>query len=217
MDDKESAIPPEKKPVPTPAKTKSNLFQRFILFLFNKESRLGRFNRAATRILAFILGLFALGLLAGYLLLFRPLQQQHAQLQTEFDKTRATATALSDAQKTDQQNLATLQAKEKDLTASLAQANDHIHLLQLFGLVRQAQLGLDAKDTVGVRQLLLQIRTELVKSSTLIDQAGPNRSNMMIARLDLILGELESAPTTAVADLTILAANFTQTESDLFK
>jgi hypothetical protein len=200
-----------KTPAPAPTGTPK---KNFLGILFNKETRLGRFNRAASRWAALVLSLFALGLLAGYWLLYRPAAQSLAQTQANYRQTY--------------QDLVTTQKKDQDLTATNAslsnqvlslnqnydRASQHIQLLQLIKVLQTAHISLDNQDPTAARQMLIASRPTFNNLAPAIDKVSPGTSKSMQTRLDLILSEIDQNAKTAAADLDVLVGQLLDFEKN---
>jgi len=190
---------PTPKAIP-PAAPKKNLFGT----LYNKETKFGRFMRAASRWAALVLSLFALGLLAGYFLLYRPTLQSLGQTQASYKQA---AQDLANAQKKVQDLAATnasLSTQVLTLNQDVDRANQHIQLLQFVKTLQIARLSLDNADPVAARQMLVNGRTALTSLAPAIDKNSPGLSKTMQARMDLILSEIDQNPKTAGADVDVL-------------
>jgi peptidoglycan hydrolase CwlO-like protein len=190
---------PTPKPIPPAAPKKS-----FLGTLFNKETRFGRFMRAASRWTALVLSLFALGLLAGYFLLYRPTQQSLGQTQASY---RQASQDLTAAQKKVEDLTATntsLSNQVLTLNQAVDRASQHVQLLQLVKTLQIARLSISNQDPVAARQMLVNSRTALNNLAAAIDKYVPGTSKTMQARLDLILSEIDQNQKTAGADVDVL-------------
>jgi len=202
---------PTPKPTP-PAAPKKNFFGT----LYNKETRLGRFNRAASRWTALVLSLFALGLLTGYILLYRPTQQSFEQTQASYKQT---AQDLVNAQKKVQDLTATntsLSNQVLTLNQNMDRASQHVQILQLIKSLQIARLALDNQDPVATRQMLVTSRAALNNLTPAIDKNSPGSSKTMQTRLDLILNEIDQNPKTAGADVDVLVNQLLDYEKSNF-
>ena len=189
---------------PTPGPLPSAPKKNALASLVDKETRLGRFNRAALRWAALVLSLYALGLFTSFFLLYRPTFQYLIQTQSNYTEVN--------------QNLSIAQRKIQDLTAtntSLAnqvlalnqnvdRASQHIQLLKLINSLQAAHISIDNLDTVTARQTLISSRTALDALGPVIDKTSAGSSKIMLARLDLITSELDQTPKSAAADLDVL-------------
>jgi cell division protein FtsB len=202
---------PTPKPTP-PAAPKKNFFGT----LYNKETRLGRFNRAASRWTALVLSLFALGLLTGYLLLYRPTQQSLDQTQVSYKQA---VHDLADAHKKVQDLTATntsLSNQVLTLNQNVDRANQHVQILQLVKSLQIARQTLDKPDPVASRQMLVTANTALNNLAPAIDKNSPGLSKTMQARMDLILSEIDQNPKTAGADVDVLVNQLLDYEKSNF-
>lgn len=164
-----------------------------------------RFLRAALRWTALVVGVFALGLLSGYILLYQPAQRQNAQLKASL------TTANQKAGTTDQ-----LKSENEQLTQQVNLANGHILLLQALNDANSARLGLANKDTASARKVLTPTSATLDR---LVSALGPDQqqtAKAAQARLSLVLTELSSDPTTAASDLAILSKQLVDLEQKAY-
>ncbi len=190
---------PESKPAPPPAAKKS-----FLGWIFSKESRLGRFNRAAVRWAALVLSLFALGLLTGYFLLYRPallsLNQSQAGLKQTTQDLDTAVKKVGDLSATN----ASLSNQVLSLNQAVDRDSQHIQLLQMINTLETAHLSLANQDLITARQLLQTTQTQLTNLSPGIDKNSTGLSKTMLARLNLIFSEIDQDPKTAGTDVDVL-------------
>jgi uncharacterized membrane-anchored protein YhcB (DUF1043 family) len=181
----------------------------FFARLFNPETRFGRFMRSATRILATVVGLFALGMLAVYLLLYRPSQQQLAQTRADLDQAQA-ALSTAQAERDD------AQAKNDDLAPRLKTAEAHVTLLQAGADVAAARMALLKEDPAAARKALADTPALLDKLAPDLNRVDANLADTLKTRLDLALGEMAKDPELASSDLAIVADRLSEAETTLF-
>ena len=172
------------KPVSKEAERPASL--RFFNFWFNRQTRFGRFNRAAMRWLAIIIILFALGLLTGYQFLYKPVQTQLDQVKSQSATLSSQAAALST------QN------------ASLLPANDRAHLLEMASQFQSARLYLEKKDFDSAQKLLLANRAALNDAAPMIAKQDSNMPQSLQTLLDQSLTVLASDPQKAANNLDAL-------------
>jgi len=178
-----------------PLKTKpEGLFAK----IFNKETRFGRFNKALLRWLVIILGLFALGLVAAYFQLVKPLR-------AELDTTR---TSLQDTQaelETAQTKLADLQQEKDALDEeyalsedALSLANNQVTYLVIKSEILKARLAL--KNSAGGPEALeaLKLAQEnLEQLVPFIQEQDPNLADLLRSRLEVAVAEVKRDPVEA--------------------
>jgi hypothetical protein len=179
---------------------------RFSYALLSPETRLGRFMRPFLRWTATIVGLFALGMLAAYFLLYTPAAQQltaaRAELQSAQQQAGKTNTALAAAQK----NLADLQSQYGQSQAALKKAGIRVSLLQVSNQVAAARLALDNRDGAAAQKALSDARTILDQVLPDVKGVDANAATQLDSRLTLAVSELND-PATAQADLALLATH----------
>ena len=185
--------------------------------LLSSETRTGRFMRPLLRWLAAITGLFALGLLAGYFLLYQPAQNQldsalvklneMNQSISQKDKTQLSAQTDRD------QALKNLKQAQDDLNKA-ASEND---LLVVFAEVNSVRVALVNKDGQSAKIQIDQAQISLVRAQVYINTQDKTRGDLLQTRLDLASKELVSDPQAALADLDKLAADLTELRQKLFK
>jgi len=215
--------PEDASPVETPAavtpsaepqKPARSWLYRFFSSLLSPETRLGRFMRPVLRWMAAIVGLFALGMLATYLLLYTPAAQQlvaaRAELQSAQQQAGKTNTALAAAQKSQ----ADLQAQYDQSQAALKKAAVRISLLQVSNLVASTRLALDNRDGASAQKALTDARTILDQVLPDVQDVDANAATQLDNRLTLVISELND-PSTAQADLALLASRLSELDSAL--
>lgn len=208
----DSPVEPQVPPIPVPPVRHGVAYQ-----MLSSETRTGRFMRPLLRWMAAIAGLFALGLLAGYLLLYQPAQKQldSALLQlnqmnqsvTQKDKSQVSAQTDRD------QALKSLQQAQADLKKA-ASEND---LLTVLSGVNSARVALVNKDGQMAKTLIDQSQADLTRALVYIDTQDKTRADLLKSRLDLASKELVSDPQAALADLDRLAADLNDVRLKLFK
>lgn len=185
--------------------------------LFSTQTRTGRFMRPLLRWLAAITGLFALGLLAGYFLLFLPAQQELDNATRKLNEMNQSITQKDKIQVTAQmdrdQAIKALQQAQADLKKA-ASEND---LLVVLSGVNGARVALVNKDGQSAKTLIEQAQTDLARAAGYIETQDKNRSDLLKTRLDLAAKELVSDPPAALADLDKLAADLNDLRAKLFK
>ena len=197
-------------------------------FLFNPETRLGRFNRSALRFLAIVLGMFAFGLAVGYVILYQPAQRKVDRLQADLMITSTSLKAQVSSANAEAAELKTsldaanrrsevLTGEKGKLQEELDQANAHILVLQFLNNVQAVQSALASNDPNTSRNLLLDSRNQLIKMAPIIENYKVDLSKNIQARFDFALGKINSDVKGAMSDLTILLENLQDMEKQLFK
>jgi len=219
IDEKPAGETPEKEtptaatPSAEPQKpAKKPWLYRVLYTLFSPNTRLGRFMRPVLRWTAAIVGLFGLGVLATYLLLYTPATQQltaaRADLQSAQQQVGKTSSTLAAAQK----NLADLQTQYDQSQAALKKAGIRVSLLQVADQISAARLALNNRDGATAQKALADARTILNQVLPDVKSADANAATQLDSRLTLAVSELND-PATAQADLAILATKLSALDS----
>ncbi len=187
-------------------------FYRMLHFMFSPETRLGRIMRPFLRWTAAIVGLFALGLLAGYLLLYQPTRQQLVtavsqvgQQNAEIGRLQAESTGLQNSLVAADQRLQTAQ---DDLKKAQARNN----LLVVIYDVANARTYLAQKNGAKVMDALLQAQAEMQAVQPYLVAAQKALADELNSRLDTVRTTLVRDAQLAQSDLdnlysALLAAN----------
>lgn len=201
-------------PSAEPQKPARSWLHRFFSTLLSPETRLGRIMRPVLRWTAAIVGLFALGMLATYFLLYTPAAQQlaaaRAELQSAQQQAGKTNATLAAAQK----SLADLHAQYDQSQATLKKTSIRVSLLQVSNLVASARLALDNRDGASAQKALTDARTILDQVLPDVQGVDASAATQLDSRLTLVVSELND-PTTAQADLALLATRLSELDSAL--
>jgi septal ring factor EnvC (AmiA/AmiB activator) len=173
--------------------------------IFDPHTRFGRFMRALTRTLAVMVGFFALGVLAAYLLLYRPLSTQSARNQADLAAARQQVSQLQQSVSQAQKDVADLKKTNQDLSNRLDQTKADQALLSAQAAVSQARYAVATKDTAAAKQVLATVPAALDQLAPAAGSANSAKIADMRSRLALALGEIDRDPQTAASDLGILA------------
>jgi hypothetical protein len=142
---KAAQIAPEPPPPP-----KKGLFHR----LYDPQTRFGRGNRAFTRGLGLVVGLFALGLLTGYTLLFQPLEKSYRAEQVQQAQANAALESLHADLKSAQSSLVDAEQERKTTAAELVKAQARLDVQRAMVKVVETRLALAQKDSAAARLAL---------------------------------------------------------------
>jgi hypothetical protein len=209
----EKETPAVVTPVAEPQKpAKKPWLYRALYATLSPQTRLGRFMRPFLRWTAAIVGLFALGMLATYLLLYTPATQQLAATRTDLQSAQQQAAKTSATLAAAQTNLADLQTRYDQSQAALKKAGIRVSLLQVANQVAAARLALDSRDGATAQKALADARTFLNQVLPDVKSADANAATQLDSRLTLAVSELND-PTTAQADLAILATKLSALDS----
>ena len=217
--------PPEEQPPvlpsvtpPDPEKPKfSQRVQRVLYALFSPETRTGRIMRPVLRWLAAVTGLFALGLVVGYLVLYQPVSQQKDaaldQLNQAQDQLRTSEASLKTM-------TADRDAVQKKLTQSetdLSKARAENDLLLVLVSVNNARVALVNKDGASAKTALDQAQVDLPRALPVLEKYDKAVADVLKSRLELASKELVIDPQAAQADLDKLQSDLLSLHATVFK
>ncbi len=171
--------------------------RRVLKFLFDREGRVGRVLRPVLRTTALIVGMFALGMLATYILYYRP----QAQTLEETRSRLATVQAGLDTAQSD------LQQTRRDLdkaTADLAAMTTRSQVLEVLSRVNTIRYALAAGDKAAATTALEAANTALSPLLPAIKAGNVEVATAIQDRLGLVAREMSRDPKTAQADLGLL-------------
>jgi len=201
-------------PAVLPAEKKQGAVSKVLNFLFSPQTGFGRFNRSLVRWVAAIVGLFALGLLAAYLLIYRPTQQQLDTTQVELKKVQGQVLFVQSTLGSTQKALEGVQTQYQQSQAALKKASLRVHLLWVLNYVNSARLALLNKDGGAAQNALNSAKSELDAAVADLQAFDPAAANLIVTRLGLVISELND-PATAQADLDILYAKLLEVDNAL--
>jgi uncharacterized coiled-coil protein SlyX len=183
--------------------------------LFGGDNKFGRFLRAVIRVIAAIVGFFALGFLTTYLLLYRPLQVQSRQLATELAQSRQQVEQVqADLDKASLTFLG-VQNQNEQLTASVDKLKAQVVVEQTLNKVAEVNLHLAKKDTAAAHLALNQAETLLDGSMTQLETLGAAQSDTIAQLFDLVGNDLDSDANLAQQDLDRLVSELSLISSNL--
>jgi hypothetical protein len=181
----------------------------FFHWLFNPETGFGRFMRKLVRGLALVIGLLALGVLAAYILLYRPLQQQYRTDLAELESARQNLSSLT-------QEVGSLRTRSSTLEASFSGEQNHVTLLRVMRDVTLARAELAGGDPKAASTALERAKKDLTSLDAAMKTADSDLATTIRGRLDLALTEIAPDADTAISDLVILAQKLEEMEKLLF-
>jgi hypothetical protein len=191
--------------------------QRVRYSLLSPETRTGRFLRGTLRVLALVVGLFALGLLSAYLLLYRPTQQElkNANLQAtqsaaEIQKIRAD---LSGAQ----QNLQTSRNQAEQAKSQLETEVARVQVLRAINAVTLAQMAVQGGNKAGAVKALDTAQGYLQAVQPLLQKRDSQQISTLLALFTLAKNDLDRDLKLAGQDLERLQSELQRAESNVLK
>jgi hypothetical protein len=198
-------------PLPPRKESKSLLYR-----LFSPETRVGRVTRPVLRWLAAITGLFALGLLAGYLLLYQPTQRSLDGALAQLDQASLAASQQNKSQQVALSDRNQAQAAYQKAQADLTKAASENKLLVELVDISNARVALVNKDGATAKAAIQQAQTDLSSVLPYLQSQDKTRADVLQSRLDLVAKELVSDPQATLADLDKLSADLTDLHKKLF-
>lgn len=221
MESSPPPIPIEPSPPGPQTLPNSNSFrgkvQCVLYTLFSHETRTGRILRPVLRWAGTITGLFALGLLTGYLALYQPSLRENADLSGQLSLTQnQLRTRESDLASRITERDA-LQKKLAQSEAELSTARARNDLLWVLDDVNNARVALVNKDGVAAKNALDQAQMDLARVLPTLEKADKNMADITKSRLELASKELVIDPQAAQADLNKLQSDLVSLINRLFK
>ncbi len=129
----------------------------FLQRLFDPKTRLGRGIRAFTRGLGAVVGLFALGLLATYVLLYQPLERRYRASQSELAQTTTALETLQGDLKQSQNSLVGAEKERKTTSAQLTRLQSRVDVQRAKVKGIETRLALAQKDNAAARLALGEV------------------------------------------------------------
>jgi F0F1-type ATP synthase membrane subunit b/b' len=205
-------IPPIETPAveaePVEAPKKPSWISRLGRWWFNPETRFGRFNRAALRVLTFAVVLFAAGAMLVYFWLYRPTQQAW---QTSQEKLASTSQELAGVES----ELADLKVDYEKAAGEVDNLRARYQVMGMLSLVNDARAALLSKDAAAAQTALVEAKKLLGEALPALEKLDKDNAAQIELRLSLSESELTTDPETALKDLEILANGLTLTEKAL--
>lgn len=202
---------------PTPAAEPAAEVQprRGLLYhLFSPETRLGRFMRPLLRLLALAVSMFALGLLTGYLQLYRPAVQSLEAARADLQAVQQQLSDREAQQASLQSKLENVQQDYKDSQAALVKANARVQILKAMPYLNAAHAAILDSRVTTARTALESAQSEINSLLPLI-QDNPDLATQIDTRLKLVISELAQEPLSADADLGTLIDRLEKLEQEL--
>jgi hypothetical protein len=196
----------EAAPVETPKKP--SWLSRLSHWWFNPETRFGRFNRAALRVLTLAVVLFAAGAMLVYFWLYRPTQQAW---QASQEKLASTSQELAGVES----ELANLKVDYEKTAGEVDSLRTRYQVMGMLSLVNHARAALLSKDADAAQNALAEAKKLLGEARPALEKLDKDNAAQIELRLSLSESEVSTDPETALKDLEILANGLTLTEKAL--
>jgi hypothetical protein len=219
-------VQPDAKPTPEPVPAAKPLYpplppnkvrRSFFYVTLSSETRMGRFMRPLLRGLAAVTGFFALGLMAGYILIYQPTQRDLDAALVKINQTNQSISLKEQNLQAAQSNSDQAQLNVKQIQAQLSKASSENGLLVVLVGVSNARVSLVNKDGPAAKTILEQAQTDLATILPYLSSIDQNKADLLKSRLDLAVKELVSDPTAAQTDLDKLSVDLADLDKKIFK
>ncbi len=187
-------------------------FYRFLYFTFSPDTRLGRVMRPFLRWTAAVVGLFALGLMACYLLLYQPARRLLEAADSQIGRQNAEITRLQGESLSLQNTLVAANQRLQAAQGDLEKAQARNGLLVVIYDVANARTYLAQKDGGKVLQTVQQTQADMQVVQPYLAAAKKELADELTSRLATVSNTLARDPQLAASDLNnlyeaLLAAN----------
>ncbi len=191
--------------------------KRALYSVTSPETRTGRFVRGLLRTLAMIVGLFGLGLLAGYVLLYRPAAQQ---LDNAHRQATLTAADLQQARQdldSARQNQQTAQTQAGDVQARLDIEIARSQILRSMNAITQARMAIQANNKAGAVKSLDTAKGYLQAIQPLLSKRDSQQAATLEALFTLTKNDLDRDLKLAAQNLDRLQSELERAEANVLK
>jgi hypothetical protein len=200
----------EVEPAAQPARR--SWFYRVLRFMFSPETRLGRVMRPFLRWTAAVVGLFALGLLAGYLLLYQPTLRQLGAAIGQIEQKNSEIARLQGETASLQNTLVAADQRLQTAQGDLVKAQARNNLLVVIYDIANARTYLAQKNGAKVMETLQQAQVDLQAIQPYLVANDKELADELSGRLQTVSSVLVRDSQLAVSDLNnlydaLLAAN----------
>ena len=203
-----AAQPPAESSAPAvevPEDKKPTIFKRGGMWLFNPESKFGRFNRGLVRGLGWFAASFLVGFLVAFFALYQP---EKAALQQANETIAEQAGEVENAKgqlQTANDEIARLMDELKQMQADLDTQTLRGGLYAALSQVNAARVALFERDGVAAKEALKSAADDLAAVRAELEALDPAAAKAMLARLAVAENELARNPEIAKQDLEILS------------
>lgn len=191
--------------------------KRALYSLTSPETRTGRFVRGLLRTLALIVGLFGLGLLVGYVLLYRPAARQ---LDNAHRQATLTAADLQQARQdlaSARQNQQTAQTQAGDTQARLDVEIARSQILRSMNAITQARMAIQGNNKAGAVKSLDTARGYLQAIQPLLAKRDAQQAATLDALFTLTKNDIDRDLKLAAQDLDRLQSELERAEANVLK
>ncbi|NMB91099.1 MAG: hypothetical protein GYA17_22285 [Chloroflexi bacterium] len=213
-----TGVAPGMEAEPSPPPAQETRPRSWLYRLFSPETRTGRVLRPVLRFLGVVVGLFALGLLAAYLLLYQPAARSLQATRADLHNAQQTLDQTRSALENTRQELEQLRSEHDQLQSQLETADQRIRLMRFSNQVSAAQVALAKRDNSAVQKALQTAQDELDTLLPALQEQDPDVATQIESRFKLIRSEAAQDTKTAQSDLEILSSTillYDQTLSEI--
>ena len=196
----------ELPPNAPPPKPQGSPVGRFFRHIFSPTTRTGKIVRPVVRGLAAMVGFFALGLMAGYILLFQPIEQKYRQAQSQLD---AAEVALEEKQGDLNEAALTLigaDAERKVAVEERDRLKGRLAVWQAMSQVANVRLALARKDNASAKLSLSELETHLTAALPIWENLDAADATAFKRLMELVKGDLARDAALADQDLERLVS-----------
>jgi chromosome segregation ATPase len=185
--------------------------------LFSPETRTGRFLRGLLRTLALIVGMFALGLLAGYLLLYRPTIQQLNGARVQATQTAGNLQKTRQDLATAQQDLQTAKSQVGDIQTKLDVEVARGQVLRAMNAVTLAQMAVMSNDKAAAVKNLDTAQGYMQAVQPVLEKRDAQQASTLQALFTLTKNDLDRDLKLAAQDMDRLQSELDRAENNILK
>jgi hypothetical protein len=180
---------------PTPAATAppvpfESLIGKFLNNLLGANTPTGRFMRPFLRVAALTMGMFALGLLACYLIIYQPVEKQLGLTAQELLQTNNTLQTV-------REELAAVNESQQNTLARLDTVTTRVHLLRVLNQVSSARLALSNRASAVADQFLSEGKVDLEPLLPVIEKMDAQKAARLLGNYNQAIIELKRDPEQA--------------------
>lgn len=191
--------------------------RRVLYSLTSPETRAGRFLRGLLRTLALVVGLFALGLLVAYVLLYRPAAQQLDSAQRQATQTAADLQQSRRELAAAQKNVQAAQTQVGEIQARLDMEVARGQILRAMNAVTLARMAIQSNNKAGAVKSLDTAQGYLQTVQPLLEKRDSQQASTLQALFILTKNDLDRDLKLAVQDLDRLQSELERAESNVLK
>lgn len=190
-----NATPPAAEAIHAPEQPQRSWFGTFLHFLFGADTAVGRFMRPLLRWTAFVLILFAAGLLVMYYWRVAPTEKMLAQTVTDLAAAQTELAGAREEVATSQSTVSDMQARMQAAEETAQNASQHLLLTTLRNDVAGARVSLLADHDLAAAILdVSAAELDLEKLAPAIEKVSPTLADELAADLATIKKGFNTRP-----------------------